>query len=176
MPEELSKSALKREAERLQKIGLKLTQLKPDVRSRLQLPDALRVAIDVHAGINSREGGRRQMQFIGKVMRGIDVEAIERQLADLEGQSAAARHFFHTVEQWRDRLTADGQALTQFIDEFPNVERQQLRQLVGAAGKHAPAGGQDASDAHRQAQRILFKFVRATLAAHGDEQLTPGTP
>ena len=94
----------------------------------------------------------------------------------VEGQSAAARHLFHTVEQWRDRLTADGQALTQFIDEFPNVERQQLRQLVGAAGKHAPAGGQEASDAHRHAQRILFKFVRATLAAHGDEQLTPGAP
>ena len=99
MPEELSKSALKREAERLQKIGLKLTQLKPEIRSRLQLPDALRIAIDVHGGINSREGGRRQMQYIGKIMRGIDVEAIEHQLSDLEGQYAAARHFFHTIEK-----------------------------------------------------------------------------
>ena len=51
MPDEFSKSALKREAERLQKIGLKLTQLKPDIRARLQLSDALREAIDVHAGI-----------------------------------------------------------------------------------------------------------------------------
>ena len=176
MPEELSKSALKREAERLQKIGLKLTQLTPEIRSRLQLPDALRIAIDVHAGINSREGGRRQMQYIGKVMRGIDVEAIEQRLADLEGQSAAARHFFHTVEQWRDRLTADPKSLTQFIDEYPNVERQQLRQLVGAAGKHAPASGHEVPDAHRQAQRVLFKFVRATLAAHSDGQPASDTP
>ena len=64
MPDELSKSALKREAERLQKIGLKLTQLKPDTRARLQLPDALRKAIDVHAGINSREGSRRQISAL----------------------------------------------------------------------------------------------------------------
>ena len=87
MPDELSKSALKREAQRLQKIGLKLTQLKPDTRARLQLPDALRKAIDVHVGINSREGGRRQMQYIGKLMRSIDVQAIEEQLADLDGLS-----------------------------------------------------------------------------------------
>ena len=61
MHDEPSKSALKREAQRLQKIGLRLTQLKPDVRARIDLPDALRQAIETHAAINSREGGRRQM-------------------------------------------------------------------------------------------------------------------
>ena len=79
MHEEPSKSALKREAQRLQKIGLRLTQLKPDVRARIDLPDALRQAIETHAAINSREGGRRQMQFIGKLMRKVDIEAIEAQ-------------------------------------------------------------------------------------------------
>ena len=175
MPDELSKSALKREAERLQKIGLKLTQLKPDTRARLQLPDALRKAIDVHVGINSREGGRRQMQYIGKLMRSIDVQAIEQRLADLDGQSAAARHFFHTVEQWRDRLTMDANSLTGFIDQYPNVERQVLRQLVGAANKQKPAAEQEPNDAHRKAQRILFKFIRSTIAAHNEKHLSPDT-
>ena len=92
-----------------------------------------------------------------------------------EDQTVVLRGPVDAMAQWRDQLTADGQALTQFIDEFPNVDRQQLRQLVGAASKHAPAAGQEASDAHRRAQRILFEFVRATLAADGDEQLTPGT-
>ena len=78
MPDELSKSARKREAERLQKIGLKLTQLKPDARARLQLPEALRLAIDEYTEINSREGGRRQIQYIGKLMRRLDCEAIEQ--------------------------------------------------------------------------------------------------
>ena len=124
MPDELSKSARKREAERLQKIGLKLTQLKPDARARLQLPEALRLAIDEYTEINSREGGRRQIQYIGKLMRRIDSEAIEQRLADLDGQTAAARHFFHTVEGWRDRLTADAKSITVFIDEYPHVERR----------------------------------------------------
>ena len=175
MPDEPSKSALKREAERLQKIGLKLTQLKPDTRARLQLPDALRKAIDVHAGINSREGGRRQMQYIGKLMRSINVQAIEEQLADLNGQSAAARHFFHTVEQWRDRLTMDANSLTRFIDEYPNVDRQMLRRLVSAANRHKPAAEQGSTDAHRQAQRILFRFIRSTLTAHRDKYSSSDT-
>ena len=95
MSEELSKSALKREAQRLQKLGLRLTQLKPDVRARIEMPQDLRQALDIHASINSREGSRRQMQFIGKLMRKVDAESIEAQLADLDNQSAAARHFFH---------------------------------------------------------------------------------
>ncbi len=169
MPDEFSKSALKREAERLQKIGLKLTQLKPDTRARLQLPDALRKAIDVHDRINSREGGRRQMQYIGKLMRSINVQAIEEQLADLDGQSAAARYFFHTAEQWRDRLTMDANSLTGFIDQYPNVERQVLRQLVGAANRHKPPAEHEPADAHRQAQRVLFKFIHSTLLAHSEK-------
>jgi len=163
MHEEPSKSALKREAQRLQKIGLRLTQLKPDVRARIDLPDALRQAIETHAAINSREGGRRQMQFIGKLMRKVDIEAIEAQLADIDGQSAAARHFFHSLEQWRDTLISDPSALTKFISEHPTVERQTLRQLVNAASANRPAVNQEPSEAHKRAQRALFKFLRSTL-------------
>ena len=163
MHEEPSKSALKREAQRLQKIGLRLTRLKPDVRARIDLPDALRQAIETHAAINSREGGRRQMQFIGKLMRKVDTEAIEAQLADIDGQSAAARHFFHSLEQWRDTLIADPNALTKFISEHPNVEIQALRQLVNAASANRPAVDQKPSEAHKRAQRALFKFLRSTL-------------
>ena len=175
MPDELSKSARKREAERLQKIGLKLTQLKPAARARLQLPEALRLAIDEYTEINSREGGRRQIQYIGKLMRRIDCEAIEQRLADLDGQTAAARYFFHAVEGWRDRLIADAKSITVFIDEYPHVERQVLRQLVGAANRHKPAAGQSTTDAHRQAQRVLYKFIRSTIASHNEKHLSPDT-
>lgn len=164
MPEELSKSALKREAQRLQKLGLRLTQLKPEVRAGIEMPQHLRQALDTHATINSREGGRRQMQFIGKLMRKVDAAAIEAQLADLDGQSAAARHFFHTLEQWRDRLTAEPSSLTAFISQHPNVERQVLRQLVSAATNSKPSQHEEPSEAHKRAQRALFKFIRATLS------------
>jgi ribosome-associated protein len=163
MHEEPSKSALKREAQRLQKIGLRLTQLKPDIRARINLPDALRQAIETHATINSREGGRRQMQFIGKLMRKVDTAAIEAQLADIDGQSAAARHFFHNLEQWRDALINDTSALTQFISEHPSVERQALRQLINAASANRPAANEEPSEPHKRAQRALFKFLRSAL-------------
>jgi len=163
MSEELSKSALKREAQRLQKLGLRLTQLKPDVRARIEMPQDLRQALDIHASINSREGGRRQMQFIGKLMRKVDAESIEAQLADLDGQSAAARHCFHTLEQWRDKLIAEPSTLTDFISQHPGVERQILRQLVAAAVNSKPSPHDDPSDAHKRAQRALFKFIRSTL-------------
>ena len=162
MHEEPSKSALKREAQRLQKIGLALTKLKPDIRSRFDLPENLRQAIDTYLTINSREGSRRQMQFIGKLMRKVDVASIEAQLADFEGQSAIARHNFHRLETWRDALTQDNRALTQFITEYPNVDRQTLRQLVKTAGGSKPAQGQPLSEAHKRAQRSLFKFLRKT--------------
>ena len=163
MHEEPSKSALKREAQRLQKIGLRLTQLKPDVRARIDLPEALRQAIETHATIKSREGGRRQMQFIGKLMRKVDTAAIEAQLADIDGQSAAARHFFHNLERWRDTLINDAGALTQFISEYPGVERQTLRQLVNAAPPIALPPTRSVRGP-QTAQRALFKFLRSTLS------------
>jgi ribosome-associated protein len=169
MPEELSKSALKREAQRLQKLGLRLTQLKPDVRARVEMPQQLRQALDTHAAINSREGGRRQMQFIGKLMRKVDAAAIEAQLADLDGQSAAARHFFHALEQWRDKLIAEPHTLTDFISQHPGVERQVLRQLVSAAANSKPLAHEEPSDAHKRAQRALFKFIRSTLTEDSEQ-------
>jgi len=176
MHEEPSKSALKREAQRLQKIGLRLTQLKPDIRARIDMPDNLRQAIETHAAINSREGGRRQMQFIGKLMRKVDTAAIEAQLADLDGQSAAARHFFHNLEQWRDQLILDANALTQFISNYPHVERQTLRQLVITATASKPAAGTEPSPAHKRAQRSLFQFIRTTISQPQDTENPSDSP
>ena len=108
------------------------------------------------------------MQFIGKLMRKVDTAAIEAQLADLDGQSAAAKHFFHSLEQWRDKLISEPEALTQFIGEYPDVERQSLRQLVTAAAASRPSAGAQASENHKRALRTLFKFLRSTLNDHAE--------
>jgi ribosome-associated protein len=109
------------------------------------------------------------MQFIGKLMRKVDAAAIEAQLADIDGQSAAARHFFHTLEQWRDKLIAEPNTLTDFISQHPNVERQALRQLVLAAANSRPPAYEEPSDAHKRAQRALFKFIRSTLTEDSEQ-------
>ncbi len=92
-------------------------------------------------------------------MRSIDVEAIEAALAKMDGESAEARYQFKQLEQWRDLLISDDNALTTFIEAFPNVDRQQLRQLI-----------KKANDARNETQqkthaRALFRFIRDTADA-----------
>ena len=161
MTEEPSKTARKREALRLQDIGRALTQLKAQDLATFDLPNPLGLAIEEYGRINSREGGRRQLQYIGRLMRRLDTEAIELQLQHLRGESNAARHALHLVEQWRDRLLADPQTLTQLLHEHPQIDRQKLRQLLkrvtstGAISDH-----ESPSPAQKQAARALFRFLR----------------
>ena len=164
---EPSKSAKKREMLALQALGQALAALSDKHFRKIEFPeDKLREALEAYRAIPAKkhEARRRQMQFIGKLMRKVDAAAIEAQLADLDGQSAAARHFFHTLEQWRDRLPAEPSSLTAFISQHPNVERQVLRQLVSAATNSKPSQHEEPSEAHKRAQRALFKFIRATLS------------
>ena len=160
MTEDLSKTARKREAERLQLVGRKLTEMKPDVLATIQMSVELSQAIATHQRISSREGGRRQLQFIGKLMRKSDTEALEKQLADLEGQSNDARTLLHQLEQWRDRLVKHPDAMKDFIDQYPQVDRQQLRQVVVKAAASKPSNIEHTSEAHKRALKLLFKFLR----------------
>jgi|TARA_B100000768_G_C11243689_1_gene360766 ribosome-associated protein len=160
MFEDLSKTARKREAERLQLVGRKLTEMKPDVLATIQLSAELHEAIATHQRISSREGGRRQLQFIGKLMRKIDTEALEKQIADLEGRSNDARTFFHQLEQWRDRLVEQPDTMKDFIDQYPQVDRQQFRQVVVKAAGSKPNNVEPANEAHKRALKLLFKFLR----------------
>jgi ribosome-associated protein len=132
MTEEISKSARKREAVRLQDVGRALTQLKAQDLQTFDLPNPLSAAIEEYRRINSREGGRRQLQYIGRLMRKLDTAAIELQLQHLRGESVAARHSLHQVEHWRDRLISEPHTLTQLLTEHPHIDRQKLRQLLKA--------------------------------------------
>jgi ribosome-associated protein len=134
--------------------------MKPDVLATIQLSAELHEAIATHQRISSREGGRRQLQFIGKLMRKIDTEALEKQIADLEGRSNDARTFFHQLEQWRDRLVEQPDTMKDFIDQYPQVDRQQFRQVVVKAAESKPNNVEPANEAHKRALKLLFKFLR----------------
>jgi len=155
--EPVSKTARKREAERLQDIGRRLGELSPDTLSRLVLPDDLRRALEDYQRFPSRGARRRQLQFIGKLMRGLDTDAVEEQLRRLDGESAQARYQFNQLEQWRDRLIDDPQALTEFISAYPAVDRQLLRTLLKKVT-------QARDEAQRKTQaRALFRFLRESV-------------
>lgn len=157
-----SKTARKREASHAQDLGKKLAALKQEQLEQFDLPDKLSSAIADYQRFPSRGAQRRQLQFIGRLMRDLDLAAIENRLADLEGQSAAARYQFAQLEQWRDRLIEETDALTSFIEAYPQVDRQQLRQLV----KKVRAAADE--EQRKGPARQLFRFIRDT-AQSGDQ-------
>lgn len=149
----LSKTARKREADAAQALGRRLTQLKPEQLAAANLPDELATAVADYQRFASHGAQRRQLQFIGRLMRGADVDAITDYLDTLDGQSAAARAQFAQTERWREALLGDPDAMTRFIAEHPDVDRQKLRQLVKRA-QTAPT-----EEKRKTQARALFRYI-----------------
>ncbi|MFM7120781.1 MAG: ribosome biogenesis factor YjgA [Gammaproteobacteria bacterium] len=158
----ISKTAQKREALRLQALGRDLAALKRAQIEALPMPEKLAQALFVYQRFTTHEARRRQLQFIGRLMRTVDSAPLGEALAGLRGESDEARYRQHQAEQWRTRLLADPGALTAFVDAFPDCDRQALRQALQRARK--PAG----ESAARAAERALFRVIRAQLPATDD--------
>lgn len=153
-----SKSALKREMTALQKIGETLVDLPSSQLAKISMPELLEDAIMLARRLKNREGKRRQLQYIGKIMRNIDSDAIRQRLDSFNHQSQAYRQQFHRLEQWRDRLIADGdQALDELLKESPEVDRQHLRQLIRQAQKEISQSKPPA------AGRKIFKYLQENI-------------
>ena len=131
-----SKSQIKREMHELQKLGEELVALSAAARAKIPLDDELQDALQLADKLgNKREALRRHIQFIGRLMRTRDLEPIEQALALLRNTNQAATRQFHKVENWRDKLISDSEAVTEFIAAYPQVDVQQLRQLIRNAKK-----------------------------------------
>jgi len=157
----LSRTKKKLEVEELQRLGAALIALAPAQLDALALPAQLLAAVREAQRITSHEARRRQVQFIGKVMRKIDPEPVRAAVAAIAGQSAAARARQKRLEQWRERLIGDDAALTEFMREFAGehagVDLQATRALIRNARKEI------AQARPPRAQRALFRLLRETL-------------
>ncbi|GAA3939105.1 ribosome biogenesis factor YjgA [Litoribacillus peritrichatus] len=153
----ISKSQLKREALELQEIGKQLIEQKKSVLDALNLTDDLHEAIVEHKRLKQNEAKRRHMQYIGKLMREVDAEAISAALEKNRAGSDQQIGHLHTVERWRDKLIENDQNITLFMDEYENVDRQQLRQLVRNAKKDVE------QDKNRGNTKKLFQWLKATI-------------
>lgn len=149
-----SKSQLKREAESQQAIGKKLIDLPKEKLAKLVLPEALLEAIFEAKRITANGAIRRQMQYIGRLMRDIDVTPIVDQLARWEGKHSEENARFHALERWRERLLKDAQAISDFLMQYPHADSQQLRTLIRNAQKEAAANKPPKSS------RELFQLIR----------------
>jgi ribosome-associated protein len=138
MDEPKSKSQKKRDMTALQAVGAELEALPKDRLARVPMPEALADAIHEARRTTSHEGKRRQMQFVGKVMRGLEddeVEAIRAALEGFKGTSKAETARMHLIERWRELLLADDDALTRFLGEHPGSDVQTLRNIIRSARK-----------------------------------------
>ena len=128
----ISKTRRKKEMRQLQDVGAALVQLSREQLARIDMPENLREAVMACQGITKHEARRRQMQWIGKIMRNVDAGPIAEQLAGLQAPSKKQTALFHVAEKWRDDLLADPQAMGRFEREFPHADLHRIRQLMEA--------------------------------------------
>ncbi|TRW50449.1 DUF615 domain-containing protein [Aliidiomarina halalkaliphila] len=156
---ESSKSQRKRESQAMHELGVKLVKLGKNVLKQLPLDHEVLAAVQLAQKIeNKREGYRRQLQFIGKLLRQRDTDALLAKIDEIENHSLYQASHFHALERWRDRIISGGDdAIQAFIDDYPMADRQQLRQYARQAQKELEQNKPPA------ASRALFKYIRGVV-------------
>jgi len=125
-----SKSQRKRDMTELQEMGAELLELSAQQLAQIELPDNLHDAVIAARQITKFEARRRQLQYIGKLMRTIDPEPIRARLDLWKTTSDEHKAWLHNLERWRDRLLADEAALHELVGAHPQADIQQLRTLI----------------------------------------------
>jgi ribosome-associated protein len=163
VPDELvSKTRRKREMLELQSLGAALVDLPAAQLNAMQLETGLLQALLDAKRMRSHEAKRRQLQYIGRLMRELDPEPIRAQLAAVEGSSAQAAAAHRRLEAWRERLLSDDAALTSFATEHPGADLQEVRVLIRNARKEQKEG--KPPRAYRELFRVL-KTIETTKSA-----------
>ena len=158
-----SKSQIKRDMLALQALGKAVVELSADRVKQLPLDDKLRDAVLLAQRTTSREGRRRQIHYVGKLMRDAPADQIREQMDTWANGSRQETAFLHAIERDRDRLIADDAALTPWLDAHPEVEVQAIRSLIRAArAEHkknqALLPGQEPQRKH---YRALYQAIKA---------------
>jgi ribosome-associated protein len=155
--EQPSKTQLKRQSLQLQELGQALSELPIDRLHSLELPERLLDAIVEFTRTRSHEGRRRQLQYVGKLMRSVDAAPLRAAVDAFTLGSAVNALRLHEAERWRVELVRDDDALARWASRFPESDLQRLRSLVRAARRdEAAATGQR----HGRGWRELFQFIK----------------
>jgi ribosome-associated protein len=165
-----SKSELKRQSNELQKLGEQLIEAPRDRVKRVPMPDEVKDAILMAQTITNHEGRRRQLQYVGKMMRSLEEEevaVIQRTIESWKGTSKAEAAALHALERRREKLLADDKALTQLLGEHPELDVQHLRTLIRNARKEQAEN--KPPKAYREIFQILKDLAKAPKAAADGE-------
>ncbi len=157
-----SKTQKKQEMQALQATGERLVRLPEERLRKFNLPDELLTALLEAKRINAHGGLRRQLRYIGKLMRGVDLDRLTQDLAAIGATSALQDRLLHATEQWRERLLTEASALDELVRAYPEVDTQSLRTLLRNI-KNEPA------DHPSKYRRPLFRLLHALLASRSEK-------
>ncbi|HCW97299.1 MULTISPECIES: ribosome biogenesis factor YjgA [Pantoea] len=150
----VSKSEIKRDAEELKRLGAELVDLGKNALEKIPLDEELLAAIELAQRIK-KEGRRRQLQLIGKMLRSRDVDPIRQALDKLKNRHNQQVALFHKLEALRDRLIDQGdEAMNEVITLYPHADRQQLRSMIRNAQK------EKAGNKPPKSSRQIFQYLR----------------
>jgi ribosome-associated protein len=157
-----SKSQVKRELLALQELGKQLVDLPVEKLRQLPLSDTLLEAIRLAQRITSREGRRRQIHYVGKLVRQADADAIRAQLDVWEHGSREQTQAMHRLEALREHLLNDDDALTRLLNDYPGADAQHLRTLIRESRKEAAANKAllPGREPQRKHYRALFQALK----------------
>ncbi len=160
-----SKTKIKQQMHDLQGIGEQLVELGNDRLKQLNLPERLYDAVCEMKRINKFGAQRRQMQFIGRLMREVETAPIIAKLEAWNGSSRQHTAYLHQIERWRDRLLENDAALTELLAAHPDADAQHLRALIRNAHKEKELGKPPKS------YREIFQVLREILPDQASAQV-----
>lgn len=152
-----SKTKIKKQMHDLQDLGEELVGLGKDQLAQLDIPESLRDAIKEIHRIKKFGAIRRQMQYIGKLMRDVEIDPIIAKLNTWKGTSQQHIGYMHQLERWRERLLGGDAALTELLAAYPETDVQRLRTLIRNSLKEREAGKPAKNF------REIFQVLRETI-------------
>ena len=161
-----SRNELKQQMQDLQELGAAVAALPSERLAKLKIDERLRDAIDELRRTRSFEGKRRQVQYIGKLMKAEDPEPLREAVASYRVGSATETLTLHQAEYWRDQLLAADDALANWVKEYPATDIQQMRSLVRSARKEKLEPGERRGRAYRD----LFRMIKDQMQGAGETQ------
>ena len=161
-----SKTQLKRESAALQNLGAALVELPADRLKKIDMPENLLVALLETQRIHAHGARKRQMQLVGKLMRGVDPVPLQEAIDVVNGISAQAKAGQQRLEKLRQRIMASDGEFANLANDFPQADLQQLRQLRRNALKEIEQS--KPPRAYRELFRQLRDLVEGPQVGAGD--------
>jgi len=152
----ISKTELKKDSKKIQEFGRKISELTINNIEAFKFPSNIYEATIGLKNIKSNSAKKRQVQYLGKLLREIDLTDAFLIMKQLKVSSQKEIQKNHIIEDWRDKLLSNNDSITQFVDEYPKIDRQSLRQTISNAQK---------DDKSPKYSRQLFKLIKDIIMA-----------